>query len=95
MQNIDYRLPDAGMLAQDESSPGEDREEVLHNRDILRQAVALIILERKASPSYLQRRLRIGYNRAAEIIGELEKRKLVSPVRDDGKREILANFSQE
>lgn len=63
--------------------------------DTIRQAVALIILERKASTSYLQRRLKIGYNRAAEILDELEARKLVSPARDDGKREILANFSQE
>ena len=63
--------------------------------DDVRQAVALIILERKATVSYLQRRLKIGYNRAVEILEDLEKRKLVSPLRDGGKREILANFSQE
>ena len=63
--------------------------------DIMRQAVGVILLERKASVSYLQRRLKIGYNRAAEIFDELEKRELVSPVREDGKREILADFSQE
>lgn len=63
--------------------------------DLIREAVMLIIRERKASTSYLQRRLKIGYNRAVEILEELEKRKLVSPLRDGGKREILANFSQE
>ena len=63
--------------------------------DLIREAVMLIIRERKASVSYLQRRLKIGYNRAAEILDELAKRKLVSPVREDGKREILADFSQE
>ena len=63
--------------------------------DVVRQAIALIILERRASASYLQRRLKLGYHRAVEILEELEKRKLVSPVREDGKREILANFSQE
>ena len=63
--------------------------------DAIRRAIAVVLLERKASVSYLQRRLKIGYNRAAEILGELEKRKLVSSVREDGKREILADFSQE
>ena len=63
--------------------------------DLIRQAVTLIILERKASVSYLQRRLKIGYNRAAEILAALEKRELVSPLRAGGKREILANFSQK
>ena len=72
--------------------PGALREE---DDDLIRQAVALIILERKASVSYLQRRLKIGYNRAAEILAALEKRELVSPLRAGGKREILANFSQE
>ena len=64
--------------------------------DLTREAVMLIIRERKASTSYLQRRLKIGYNRAVEILDELEARKLVSSKsREDGKREILANFSQE
>ena len=63
--------------------------------EAMRRAVGVILLERRASVSYFQRRLKIRYNRAVEILGELEKRKLVSPVREDGKREILADFSQE
>ena len=63
--------------------------------DITRRAVGVILLDRRASVSYLQRRLKIGYNRSVEILAELEKRKLVSPVLEDGKREILADFSQE
>ena len=63
--------------------------------EVVRQAIALIISERRANVSYLQRRLKIGYNRAVEILEELEARKLVSPLRDGGKREILANLSQE
>ena len=63
--------------------------------DAMRRAVGVILLERRASVSYFQRRLKIRYNRAVEILGELEKRKLVSPVRADGKREILAEISQE
>ena len=47
--------------------------------DATRQAVALILLERKASVSYLQRRLRIGYNRAFEILETLRARELLSP----------------
>ena len=63
--------------------------------ELIRRAVALILLERKASTSFLQRRLRIGYNRAAEIMEELEARELISPARDDGKREILAELPPE
>ena len=63
--------------------------------ELIRRAVALILMERKASTSFLQRRLRIGYNRSVEIIDELEARELISPVQDDGKREILADLSQE
>ena len=59
--------------------------------DITRLAVALILRERKASTSFLQRRLKIGFSRAAEIIDELEARKLLSPPSGGGgKRDILA-----
>jgi S-DNA-T family DNA segregation ATPase FtsK/SpoIIIE len=58
--------------------------------DLMRKALELVLLERKASTSYIQRRLSIGYNRAAEIMDELESRGLVSPPLPGGsKREIL------
>jgi S-DNA-T family DNA segregation ATPase FtsK/SpoIIIE len=60
------------------------------DNDLMRKALELVLLERKASTSYIQRRLSIGYNRAAEIMDELESRGLVSPPLPGGsKREIL------
>ena len=53
------------------------------------QAVAIVVRDRKASTSYLQRRLQIGYNRAASLIEKLEDEGIVSQANHAGKREIL------
>ena len=54
------------------------------------KAVALICRERKASTSFVQRHLQIGYNRAARIIERMEKEGVVSQANHVGKREVLA-----
>jgi S-DNA-T family DNA segregation ATPase FtsK/SpoIIIE len=54
------------------------------------QAVAVVTRDRKASTSYIQRRLQIGYNRAASLIERMEKEGVVSQANHAGKREILA-----
>ncbi len=54
------------------------------------QAVAIVTESRKASISYVQRRLKIGYNRAARMIEEMETSGVVSPVQANGGREVLA-----
>ncbi|OJU47953.1 MAG: cell division protein FtsK [Mesorhizobium sp. 61-13] len=53
------------------------------------QAVAVVLRDGKASTSYIQRRLGIGYNRAASIIERMEKEGVVGPANHAGKREIL------
>jgi DNA segregation ATPase FtsK/SpoIIIE, S-DNA-T family len=53
------------------------------------KAVDIIARDRKASTSYLQRRLQIGYNKAATLIERLEEQGIVSPANHAGKREIL------
>jgi S-DNA-T family DNA segregation ATPase FtsK/SpoIIIE len=53
------------------------------------QAVAIVARDRKASTSYLQRRLQIGYNRAASLIEKLEDEGIISSANHAGKREIL------
>ena len=53
------------------------------------QAVAIVAREGKASTSFIQRHLRIGYNRAATIIEEMEKNGIISPANHAGKREVL------
>jgi S-DNA-T family DNA segregation ATPase FtsK/SpoIIIE len=54
------------------------------------QAVALVCRERKASTSFVQRYLQIGYNRAARLIERMEAEGVVSSANHVGKREVLA-----
>lgn len=54
------------------------------------EAVQIVTETRKASISYIQRRLRIGYNRAARIVEEMERSGLVGPLESNGSREVLA-----
>jgi S-DNA-T family DNA segregation ATPase FtsK/SpoIIIE len=54
------------------------------------EAVKIVISERKPSISYVQRRLKIGYNRAARLIEQMEAAGLVGPLQSNGSREVLA-----
>ena len=62
---------------------GNDKDELFD------EAVRLIKMEGKASTSYLQRKLQIGYNRAARIVDQMEEAKIISPANHAGKRDIL------
>ena len=53
------------------------------------KAVAIVLRDRKVSTSYIQRQLRIGYNRAADLIDQMEAQGVISPAGHSGKREIL------
>jgi len=53
------------------------------------KAVNIVLQDKKASTSYVQRRLAIGYNRAASLIERMEKEGVISPANHSGKREIL------
>ena len=53
------------------------------------QAVAIVARDRKASTSYVQRRLSIGYNRAADLIDRMESEGMIGPSGPGGKREIF------
>jgi S-DNA-T family DNA segregation ATPase FtsK/SpoIIIE len=65
-------------------SGGEEEDD-----DIYMQAVNIVRTERKASISYIQRCLRIGYNRAANIVEAMEKNGILSAPNQSGKREVL------
>ena len=62
--------------------PGDDSK--LYDR-----AVAIVARDRKCSTSYLQRKLQIGYNRAARLVDEMEAQGVVSAANHVGKREVL------
>ncbi|WP_210496058.1 DNA translocase FtsK [Microvirga antarctica] len=57
--------------------------------DLYDQAVSIVLRHKKASTSYIQRRLQIGYNRSASIMERMEKEGVVGPANHAGKREIL------
>ena len=75
-------LPLPGM-ASEEDADGE--KDALYD-----QAVAIVTETRKASISYVQRRLKIGYNRAARIVEDMEAAGVVSAVQHNGSREVIA-----
>jgi DNA segregation ATPase FtsK/SpoIIIE, S-DNA-T family len=70
---------------QGEANAGEEGGDDLYDK-----AVELICRERKASTSFVQRHLQIGYNRAARLIERMEKEGVVSSANHVGKREVLA-----
>ena len=59
--------------------------------DLYDRAVAVVTRDRKASTSYVQRRLQVGYNRAASLIERMEQEGVVSPANHAGKREVLVS----
>jgi S-DNA-T family DNA segregation ATPase FtsK/SpoIIIE len=59
------------------------------------EAVAIVVKTRRASISLVQRNLRIGYNRAARLIEEMERAGLVSSMQSNGNREVLAPARSE
>ena len=69
------------------ASPGSmDAEE---SGDLYDRAVAIVLRDKKCSTSYIQRRLSVGYNKAASLVEQMEKEGVVSPANHSGKREIL------
>lgn len=77
-----------GFAATDGDEDGE-------NDPMYDQAVAIVLKTRKASISSVQRHLRIGYNRAARLVEQMETAGLVSAAEHNGNRTVLAPAPQE
>jgi len=75
----------AGGFAGDTNGSGDGESDPLYD-----QAVRIVTETRKASISSVQRRLKIGYNRAARMIEEMEAAGIVGPLESNGAREVLA-----
>jgi S-DNA-T family DNA segregation ATPase FtsK/SpoIIIE len=67
----------------------DDGDETEEDKRLYDMAVSIVVRDRKASTSYVQRCLKIGYNRAARLIEKMEREGLISAANATGKREIL------
>ncbi len=77
-----------------ESDPAEDPAAPLdggdaEGGDLYDRAVAIVLRDKKCSTSYIQRRLQVGYNKAASLVERMERDGVVAPANHAGKREIL------
>ncbi|MEI4484189.1 MULTISPECIES: DNA translocase FtsK [unclassified Phyllobacterium] len=77
VENEDSAVFDKGNMASEDGN------------ELYDQAVKIMLRDKKCSTSYIQRRLQIGYNRAASLVERMEKEGLVGPANHVGKREIL------
>ncbi|MBX5092208.1 DNA translocase FtsK [Rhizobium lentis] len=75
---------DAGAVFDKSAMASED------GNELYEQAVKVVLRDKKCSTSYIQRRLGIGYNRAASLVERMEKEGLVGPANHVGKREIVS-----
>jgi S-DNA-T family DNA segregation ATPase FtsK/SpoIIIE len=80
---------------EDGSDGGGASGDMGESEDPYDQAVAVVLRDRKASTSYIQRRLGIGYNRAASLIERMEDEGVIGPANHAGKREILVPSEEE
>ena len=76
----------------EESSIINDGEEGI-NDDLLHKAIEIIVMSKQGSISLLQRRLSVGYSRAARLIDEMERLKIVGPFTGSKAREVLVDES--
>jgi S-DNA-T family DNA segregation ATPase FtsK/SpoIIIE len=80
----------------DEAGAGAANGEATGEKDPLYdQAVEIVLRTRRPSISLVQRHLRIGYNRAARLIEDMERAGMVSPMQSNGNREVLVPAKAE
>jgi DNA segregation ATPase FtsK/SpoIIIE, S-DNA-T family len=85
----DYLEDVTAVPEEDDDAPGAGGEDGGGSNDLYDHAVAVVTRDRKASTSYIQRRLQIGYNRAASLMERMEREGVVGAANHAGKREIL------
>ena len=80
---------DDEMFVDDEDSDEFQLESVSGDDPMYEKALEIVVNTRKASASYLQRRLKIGYNRAARLVEEMERRGIVGPANGSKPRDLI------
>lgn len=86
---IEELLEPAGGAVVSDAGDGDEED------DLYQQAVQCVVENRRASASFVQRRLRIGYNRAARLLEMMEERGVVSAMGSNGNREVLVGGQAE
>ncbi len=84
-----------GLPAEDAGPLGEDGAPTGEKDPLYDQAVEIVLRTRRPSISLVQRHLRIGYNRAARLIEDMERAGMVSPMQPNGNREVLVPAKAE
>ena len=80
---------DEEIFYEDEEGENGDDFDFGSNDPLMDKALEIVIAKGKASASYLQRKLKIGYNRAARLVEEMEMRGIVGPPNGSKPRELL------
>ena len=83
---------DESFFEEEESDVGDDDDESINDTSdeaLMEKALKIVVERQGASASYLQRRLKIGYNRAARLVEQMEEDGLVGPSRGSKPRELL------
>ncbi|WP_416798525.1 DNA translocase FtsK [Ciceribacter azotifigens] len=92
-----------GTVTEDADEAETDEDEAVFDRsamgeedatDLYDKAVKIVMRDKKCSTSYIQRKLSIGYNRAASLVERMEQEGLVGPANHVGKRSIIADGSE-
>ncbi|KJV69616.1 FtsK/SpoIIIE family DNA translocase [Candidatus Neoehrlichia procyonis] len=82
-------MEDITEISSDDENDDENEQCGDHDDRLYSQAVSIVLRDQKTSVSYIQRQLRIGYNRAANLIERMEREGILGPAANFGKREIL------
>jgi DNA segregation ATPase FtsK/SpoIIIE-like protein len=95
-QKVPPVIPDENIVERAEkqlSKPPSNFGRIGEDEEIIQQCIEIIRSEQKASVSLLQRRLRLGYERAARIMDELENRGIVGPSKGAEPRDVLIDLN--
>ena len=94
MQEIERKAEQTGTSKSNATADPESSDDEMYNDEMLPAAVDVILETKQASVSMLQRRLKLGYARAARIVDEMEERGIVGPFQGSKPREILITQEQ-
>jgi len=93
-QEVQAHIDRAAREDDEENESGGDNDELGDDEELYQQALDVLKASRRASTSMLQRRLRIGYNRAARIMEIMEEKGIVGPENGSSPREILVDLDK-